>query len=413
MRLGFADRENVTGMVAAAKGVLVAGRSGDDAVALGFAPEALVLWWSRQASPGLRRGNRGGVGLVAGDSQYATAWASDDAADPARARHWRSEHAVLGYASAEAEHAELIARVRVADGGFRLVYDERPATCWLVHFLALGGDALAHTAVVRFGAGPGRRAVEGVGFRPDCLIAVPAWVPANETSRDGVVAGIGAATARFQASASYTACDNVSPSAVRGSQRTDAFATLPLPRGEASGSAVLRSFDDDGFTYEWDGPAAPGADLVALALGGGRYRLSTSLSPVGRSASQRLRLGFRASAVLAFSWGLSPSSATRDIGRFALGAASPSATGCLSWGDANRRSRPSLTQVRSRDDVLLEIIDTRGEGRHALARLDSFRARSLALSWVVKDATPRQVVYLAIGSNREPGARTWWRGRRR
>jgi hypothetical protein len=385
-------------MLAASKG-LIRPRKGVLAhdERLHFRPKAIITWWSRQAAVGHTRGNSGGLGLATASEYVAVAWASDDGADPARARRWTSDDAILGFSSASSATPALRGGIAFTDTGFTLKWHNGPSEPWLVHYLALGGDELTHAALTQFATGAsGRQSVTGLGFEPDCVVLAPTCV--EETSASGLLAAIGAATPKAQVGAAFASADGASPSEVRGSQRSDSVTVVPLPGGRELGCrAILRSMDPDGFSLDWQLRHVSMASMVGLALKGGRYLVGTGGSPVGSRRRQHVRVGFRPSGVLAFSWGLEASHETKDIGRLSLGAASASASGAAGWGDRNRSASPSSTQAWASEAAILEIADTRRETLHERATFLGFNRDGFVLDWTISDRTRREFAYLAFG----------------
>ncbi len=393
-------------MLAAEKGVVIARPSGpkDERVCgLGFRPRALVLWWTAQETEGAARGNRGGIGFAA-DLQSAVAWVSDDAASPTRAARWLDgEHAIVGFEHSTAGSAAMRGRIASFDAdGFTIAWQTRPSSPWSLHYLAVGGSDVTDAAVRRFVApGGGAHSVTGIGFEPDLLLLVPTGVDGPGGRAPGALVSLGAATgARSQVASGFTSSDGVDRSEVRGAQRADAVAVLPVAgTSEPGGIGRLLSMDPDGFTLEWSvTPSWPGS-AVCLALRGGRYRIGTAHAPATPGRKRTRGLGFRPAALLVFSWGLEPSPETKEIGRFCLGAASaPTASGCSSWDDRNRGARPSETHVQTTERALIDIVDTAGGNVHAIASLSELHEGGFTLDWQQADGPARQFAYVGFDS---------------
>lgn len=393
-------------MFAASKGLLRVSSpdSGPQRVeGLGFRPQALVLWWSRQPLAGAARGNRGGLGFAAASGgQSSVAWVSEDAATPTRAQRWLEGDAILGFDSADDRAPALRGRIVSFDeDGFTVGWLIRPSFPWLVNYLALGGDDLTHAAVLGLAASEfGLQAVTGIGFEPDCLMLVPTGIERPGETAAGVLASVGIATRTACASVAFSSSDGVPVATVRGAQRTDAVVALPVP-GTAEFGALGRliSLDSDGFTLDWSLSGSEPRWMVGLALKGGSFRLGAVVSPPQPRRQQAVDVGFRPSGLLVFSWGLESSREIKDIGRLCLGGASgPLISGCSSWGDL-RWAEPSSTHVRSTEDALLEVMDTRSGGLHAQAALEALDTEGFTLDWNIADSFRRQFVYLALGSS--------------
>lgn len=389
-------------MLAVAHGLVALASHKTHLQALGFAPRALILWWSQQGALGHRWGNRGGIGFATGRGAAAVGWASDDAADPTRVRQWTRDRAVIGAADGS-DTAPMEASISFTDDGFAIDRDSDTdaGNGWLVHYLAIGGEALVDAAVARLTADKaGSHSVRGLGFRPDCIVVAPTGFDAPRAA-SGLFAAIGAATEDCQATTGFTSLDAASPSNVRGCQRRDAMLAVPLEESSTAAVASLRSMDTDGFTIDWNPCRQVAVEAIVLALRGGRYAVGSSSSPIDSRTRRSVDVGFRPAGVLAFGWGLEASNRTMDIGRLSLGAgaASPFRFGAVSWADMNGGARPSRTQVRCSGTALHEVPDTRSDELHARARLLGFHPRGFLLDWTISDHRPREFAYLAFGSD--------------
>jgi hypothetical protein len=139
--------------------------------------------------------------------------------------------------------------------------------------------------------------------------------------------------------------------------------------------------------------------VICLALKGGRYKIGTDVSPKAPGTRRTRRLGFRPSALLAFSWGLRPSQEAKDVGRLCFGAAASRAQGCATWDDEHRAAPPTKTHVHSTDEALVLVPDTQTGGVHAAAGIGAVDPDSFTLEWARSDGPAREFVYVAFGSS--------------
>ena len=329
---------------------------------LGFRPLVVVAWWSNQCELGSTEGNRGGVGFWTEHESAAVAWASEDRAPVARTGHRAERSALLGL---NKNGSGIVMRADVSSfdpDGLTLRWDARPGEPWLVHFLALGG-ALHCPRVDWISASSDQRpeSLDRGNEQPDLKFVVPAG---------GSTIGIGAASRREQVAAGYSFPPGSAPGSVVGMQRSD--------------TALL---DLDG----------PDARACYLALEGVRARVGTDTSPT-QPGKRRTRVGFRAEALVLFSWGLAASRKPRGIGRLCIGAASGGESGCISWDDRNvGASETSSHAISSSQDVLV-VANTRTGGVHAQAELASIDDRGFTLDWSESDGTRREFAWVALAA---------------
>jgi hypothetical protein len=359
------------------------------AVDLGFAPAALVLWWSCQTDDAVAAGNRGGIGFAAAGSDGASvAWISEDGASSARTASWAAAQPVVGLGAADAPPT-LRADVDFGEAGFTV----RPTATgapWRLHFLALGGAGI--DASVGWCRGGDER-VE-LGFRGDLVLVAGVRAAELETQTRGLSLGIGAAArGSGQAAVALVSPDGAAPGSVAGAQRIGS-AFLGAAGRETLDVLGALAFEDDGLRLDWQ-TAPHDACYAYLALGGVRGSVAPVWSPL-RPARRRTRLRFRPEALLAFTWGLGESSGPSDIGRVCLGgAADANAAGATSWDDRDTPGSTTATHVHSSSDLVL-VADTQTGGVHAAASPASFARRGFTLRWTRSDGARRQIVVVAL-----------------
>jgi hypothetical protein len=391
--------------LSAAKGVFTVGPGGGASSIrdLGFKPQAVLAWWSRQDVEGVVSGNAGGLGFWTSTATAAVAWSSKAGSHEMRAAHIADEAAVLGLASEPPAVTMSADLVSMDADGFTLHWTKEPSETWILHYLALGGGSLkgARVGWTASPSEPGRLNPDVSGLAPDLILFAPTGAPSLSTPVAGLVAGIGAACVRNQAAAVYVAPDRAPAGAVGGTQRTDAAVVTGYDRTALAGFAKARLRPSQRLELDWSSVPPARSLTCFLALEGVRCRLGTCLAP-GGPASVRTRLGFRPEALLLFSWGRPASQQPVRIGRLCVGGASAHQSGCAGWDDA-AASGPHAAHAFSSTSSVLIVTDTPTGGRHAAATLEKIDDRGFTLGWTESDRASREIVYVALAAKPREG----------
>jgi hypothetical protein len=387
--------------VRTAAGVIsVTPRAGCESI-LGFAPAAVILWWSLQDGEGAADGNRGGLGFVACQGGAGgIGWVSQDGIDRARTATWTDDLPVLGLVGPDDDVPSLRAHVELSDSGFTLLPAQIDRN-WQVHYFAVGGagvQACAGWCPVPAAAGPVAVALD-LPAPSDLVLLVATAAERRGKLTRGISVGLGAASRpRGQVSTAFVSPDGVAPGSAGGAQRADRSMLLAASRTDIGVLGRVTRWRTEGMTIEWEtGSARPG-QVLYLAVSGVRSRVGSATSPP-TPATQRTRIiGMRPRGLLCFSWGLAAAREARDIGRVTLGGASSTgAMGAVSWDDRDTPGAVTATHVRSsRRDVLL-VPDTQTGGLHAAASLRGLGRGGFTLEWTRSDGPRRQFHYVALG----------------
>jgi hypothetical protein len=360
---------------------------------LGFAPRAVVAWWTRQEHEGVAGGNRGGIGFWTGTGTTAVAWASDDGAAPTRTSRVSDEAAFVGLDEAAADAPVRADVVSFDDDGFSLAWSVPPSAPWIVHFLALGGAALSGARVGWLEPGGSRVALDA--RRSDLLLFAPA--SPGSTPAPPLSIGIGAAAGRSQAATAFTSRNAADAGDVAGAQRDDAAILVVRDAATlATAGRTVRSGLRE-VAVRWAPPARDAGRVAYLALAGLRCKVGVDVSPAEPGTRPTTGIGFRPEALLFFSWGLHAKREPTDIGRLCIGGATaPAAAGCAGWDDRDVDARPSTTHVCSSTSEVLIVTNTQTGGIHAAASLASIDRDGFTLDWSASDGLQREFAYVAL-----------------
>ena len=340
---------------------------------LGFRPVAVVSWWACQPTPGSTRGNRGGIGFWAEGGSASVAWASRDGETSTGTSQLGERAALVGLDRDGVALALKAVVDSVDDDGLTLHYETLPSERWTVHFLALGGSANGEVGWTATPPRPSR--VRHSDARSSLVLLVPAPIQSGVVVRDLAIA-FGAEATHGRAVAGYFCRHGDIPGRPTGAQRSDA-ARLDWPEGRGHRYCYLR-------------------------VDGVHAKVSTDVSPAAPGVTHT-RVGFRPEALVLFSWGLSPSTLWKTMGRLCVGGVSGDESGCVSWDDRDDDPAETVTHVWSSTDHALGIADSQTGTLHAQATVAALDDRGFALDWI-SDGKRREFAYVALAA-RDPRGR--------
>jgi hypothetical protein len=372
---------------------------------LGFRPRAVIAWWTCQAEHGVAAGNRGGLGFWASNSTVAVGWSSEDGVPEAHASQVTADAALVGL-SADSSTLALEGRLASFDAdGLTIAWTVAPTETWIIHFLALGGDALvdARAGWTSVDAGTTDTVLGDLDAAGSLVLVAPALASSEGAMQDGAIVGLGAQTTSGRAACAYSVSSGDAPGAVTGAQRHDALITIPQADGTTCSGSLER---DPGGSVRigWSRRPAQAHRLCHLTLEGIRAHVGVALSPT-EPGKRRSRIGFRPDAILFLSWGLGEAMETKRIGRVCIGAASAGdVVVCGGWDDRNTTEPRTATHVVSSTDRVLIVTDTSRGGIHATASVRDIGRTGFRLDWADSDGKTREVLFVALGTRASPSS---------
>jgi hypothetical protein len=368
---------------------------------IGFSPEALIFFWTRQTTAGLASQVQAGYGFTTGPAnERAIAIASNDAVAPSntgkRQSQQRSIILLSGGSPTLGAQAELLS---LDADGFTLNWTTNEARADIIHYVALGGADLTNAFANSFTvvAGAGMQSVTGVGFQPDFVMTLSmddASLDSNDSIGKASLGFASAPTARGTLSVTLRDGQSTTDTCVR--QRVDRF--LSELRSDCGDDmlADLVSFDADGFTINKTN--ADDATLVHyLALKGGKYGVGAfNKSPSAAPASQSVSgLGFQPVGLLLASKDLPSSTAIVAEGRISFGASDGTNEGATWFHDKDALSTTDTNQRTASDKIAVHASQTTLD---AEADLASFDADGFTLTWNPNSGAADEILYVAFGS---------------
>lgn len=368
----------------------------------GFQPKAVMLFGSAPTAAGSATNMLIGAGVATASSARGTvsAYADDAQATASSARGTRTDEVYATYISA----TSLVETdfVSMDADGFTLNWSKVEAGAARKMFaVCLGGSDLTGAQVVSFtgSSSTGNQSVTGAGFQPDCVIFMAGLTLAN-AGETAMLWSLGAATSSTaRVAAGMSAENNVATSNTNRKQVSDKCITLPWPgTGAVLQEADFVSMDADGFTINWT-TALSNRTIIALCLAGGQYKIGTETQKTSTGTKDTTGIGFTPTGLML--WGVNNTSTTSiaDHARMSIGFASAAGEEKSIWGGSLDNSADSVSDSRYSSDKAIESLTEGTPTLNAAADVTSFASGQFTLDWTTADATAREFLYLAFGSD--------------
>jgi len=297
--------------------------------------------------------------------------------------------------SAEADFVSLDA------DGFTINWTTCDATQRIVNYIALGGTDLTNANVGSFTAPTSAidKAVTGLGFQPDALILFDNAVTTTPTAvgnsnnpafNMGFVVGTSKQNSRVATRGTAT----------NGSwayQRTNSAINTVDKVGGLVRTATIKTMDADGFTMNFSVAPANAVYLNYIALKGGQYDTG-SFNQATTTGNQSVTTGFQPAGVLFQSANLATATVTSAPGRASFGVGISSTERGSIWSGVSAAAPPAADTDLDRTNAL----KTWTEGTPTLTTAMDFvsnNATSFTVNNTTTDATSREILYFAFGSN--------------
>jgi hypothetical protein len=296
--------------------------------------------------------------------------------------------------------------VSMDSDGFTVNITTSSATARVISYLALGGADLTNTAIVQLSApaSTGNQATTGVGFRPDGALFFSLASPTlNSVEGDGLTGiaalSVGAADGTNQNVNAFT---SIGGSASR-QQLIDKV--ISTPKEDASGvymQASLVSFDSDGFTLNWGTVLGDTRYVFAVCLKGGRYHAGADTLATSTGNQAFTGVGFAPVALLSRHYNGTVAGGRLVSGSSMCGFGSASGSGSAqaqAWL-VDDNSNTQRTYVRG---SIIRQYTVGTPTTIVVASLVSLDSDGYTINQFTADASAREVLHFAIGSNAASG----------
>jgi hypothetical protein len=370
--------------------------------AVGFRPKALIFFGDDHTATGENVHAVMGFGMATSASnECAFGYFSLDAA--ATSGTERSFSNALSWVIENTAGTQLNAfeLVSMDADGFTVNWTVNDAAQDIVNFMALGGSTLTDVALVEFqSAASTNSSVTGVGFKPQCVIFATAASGTQAGNTADAVLTIGAASS---ATERYTIGIHADDTAGSGDdnycQVTDRVIRTMNIAGAAELDADIVSFDDDGFTLDWN-TAVAGRYCYALCLRGGSYKVAQVTQAVDTGTEAYTSIGFRPTGLFLTSANAAANTTSATTVSFSLGAVASTTSRANIWvGGVDGADPTQEDRYMSQSTVI--AMRTPGADATTVAECDltSFDNNGFTLNWSTADATARLINVLAFGGS--------------
>lgn len=289
--------------------------------------------------------------------------------------------------------------------GFTLNFSTVDANARIINYIAIGGADLTNANVgnASIPASTGNKSFTGIGFKPDALIFVNVtdYTVLPSSASDNVKLSIGfglSSTARGYA-ANYN--EKITSPSITKRKQIVTKAIGCLTSASMTWEADMVSMDADGFTLNFSTVDAGAADIFFyIALKGGQYKTGTFTQKTSTGSQATTGIGFTPTGVIFASVNNTSSSSIVNTARFSLGSGSSSTSrGCIWLGSTNGVSTTVTNSNLDRSNIIKMMTEAGTPTTQAAADLTSLDSDGWTLNWGTADATAREILYLALGSN--------------
>ncbi len=362
----------------------------------GFTPKALILFATDETGVGVSTNIAEHIGMATSTTNRASISTAQTTATNtvARAHDDTKCFIVVSAGNVVLVKADLVS---FDANGFTLNFSTVDLVGRIISYVALGGSDLTNAFIKEFlpAASNTNQSFTGVGFKPDSLFLMSSTVgtapPANDNGACASYIGFGISSS------------NRSAIARRSFQVTESsqVQTEVIQQVDAAGAitqqADMVSMDADGFTLNFT-VTSTRKYCFALCLKGGQYKIGTFNQSASTGNQGVTGIGFQPTGVILASQNLvTTAGVVTTSARRSLGAASSSSARASMWNGGGNAG------VCDNDIDTGKIINMITEGAtpttNASADFVSMDSGGFTINNTTTDATSREVVYFAMGSN--------------
>ncbi len=374
---------------------------------VGFQPKVVMFFGNDSAADGTTTNAREFFGAATSSSARAAIAAAgpNGGANPNKRKWFSNALAIANITEGATATLNTSADFVSMDAdGFTLNWTVCDATARIVNYIAIGGTDVTNTYVGSFTTPTAVNHTFGVtapGFKPDALIFFDNTLTTTNLATGDAASSVfsmGFATSAAKQN-NRTSNRTTAASTTYSYQRTDSVINSVSGAGAVSRAASLVSLDTNGFTLDFTIAPANAVYVNYIALKGGQYDVG-SFNQATTTGEQTVTTGFQPSAVLFQSGGYAATTSITSGSRLSFGVGISSSSRASIWSGDNAAANPSVTNQDLDRTRCLKTI-TPGASPTVTSSMDfvSNDATAFRVNNTIADATSRQILYLAMGSN--------------
>ena len=367
---------------------------------VGFTPKALIFFTTRKNGVGDQAQAGVGIGFATSSSAMRTMCCeSMNNNNPATSTRSLSAIRCFTFVSETGTTLYSATLTSFNPDGFTLDQTVADGAQHTVGFMALGGSDLtsAMTGTMTPAASTGNQSFTGVGFSPDCVLAMNIGANGQGGNYNLGFNIFTSTTNRVNAIASQ---NNVSPSNTRKVQLNSAYLQTSSTANTTTQLASFVSMDPDGFTLNFS--ASSNANVgYYLALKGAQFAvgvLNQSTSTGNQSVSG---LSFTPVGILLNSVNAVASASYTDTVMDRTFSIADATQKFMIYNGELDNLATSNCSSHSATDTLYKSMTANGAtpSTETVANFVSMDTTGFTINNTTVDATSREVIYLALGSN--------------
>lgn len=284
--------------------------------------------------------------------------------------------------------------------GFTINITTTDGVAYIMNYIALGGSDLTNVAIFNgtTKTTTGSQAYTGLGFQPDAMFLLCSSAATLPLTNNSALGGLGVAS-----SGSAEGALGIRMGATVTPQITEKTQKTPKIMDTSNGGAIfysadVTSFDSDGFTFNYSTATGTARNFFALCLKGGQFKVGAFNQSTSTGNQAVTDPGFQPNGLVLFSWNAATSSSILEDSRTTIGAADSASSRFTTWaGDQDNVAVTECNSILDRDKII-------GMYNHpgtlqTEADLVSFDSGGFTINNSTVDATAREIVYMAFGSN--------------
>ncbi len=378
---------------------------------VGFQPKVVIFFWTRQTAEGFAVHQQTGIGFANSSvGERGVAFACDDNSAASNCGRYRNATTMINMLSIGTPTVSATAGLTSFDSdGFTINWVTNEARADIIHYIALGGDDVANTAVGTFSltATTGNQAVTGVGFQPDFVMFLWTFTEADATATIHGHIGIGFAD-------SSTNQGSILIKARDGRAANDGYdrwqRTNRVILSEVAGTAAptidsetsFVSMDSGGFTVNKINAPAVAFNVFYLALKGGKYAIGNFSQATVAGNQQVANVGFQPVGLFLTSFGEAASTGILSGTNISIGAAHNTTGRGGIWSATRDAIDPSDANMYTNTTEIIRFATGPTPTTSASADFVGFGGDGFTLNWITTDAIARQILYIAFTESFPP-----------